>query len=271
MAVDPLSLDFGSDKPFYIYLYRDPRRGKTRRPIYVGKGSTKRRRADQHWKQGANNPILRGTLSKIKRAGLEPIIEIIAWFDYEADAFRLEMALIKKYGRKNLGTGSLTNLTDGGEGIIGATLSETTRKRMSAARMGHIVSVETKAKISKANSGKKMSPEQRKRFSDAHLGIKPSLETRKRLSEALMRRYARMSNEERSHFHRGLDFKGRKHSDESRKKMSDALVGKPLSPAHKLILSQRLNGRPKSPETKAAMSAAQFKRQAERRAKEAAD
>ena len=48
MATDPLALDFGRDKRFCVYIYRDPRPRWRREPFYVGKGLTKIR-PDIHW------------------------------------------------------------------------------------------------------------------------------------------------------------------------------------------------------------------------------
>jgi hypothetical protein len=45
------------------------------------------------------------------------------------EAFAVEKSLISQYGRIDLGTGRLTNLSDGGEGI-GSRVSEETRQRM---------------------------------------------------------------------------------------------------------------------------------------------
>jgi hypothetical protein len=116
MAKDPLPLDFGSNKPFYVYLYRDPRRGKKRRPIYVGKGTVaRRRRGDAHWRTGATNEGLAAALNEIRAAGREPEIEVVAWFDDESAALALERALIAKIGRREIDTGPLFNLSPGGE------------------------------------------------------------------------------------------------------------------------------------------------------------
>lgn len=113
MAVDTLPMDFGRDKPFYVYLYRDPRRGKRLQPIYVGKGTVANRRADSHWRWFSHNQILRSILAKIRQAGLKPEIEVVGWFDTEESALRCESALIKNIGRRNLGEGPLANLQDG--------------------------------------------------------------------------------------------------------------------------------------------------------------
>ena len=52
------------------------------------------------------------------------------------EAKNIEISLIKKYGRKDLNTGSLINMTDGGDGRINIIVSEETRKRQSIAFTG---------------------------------------------------------------------------------------------------------------------------------------
>jgi hypothetical protein len=142
MATDPLPLDFGSDKPFYVYLYRDPRRGKKRQPIYVGKGTVKHGRAEGDHN---HNILLVRLLNKIMTAGLEPIIEVVAWFDSENDALALERRLIKRIGRRDLGKGPLANLTDGGDGPLG--LGENARMVMSSKSRARWQEPEYAAKI----------------------------------------------------------------------------------------------------------------------------
>lgn len=112
MAVDTLPMDFGRDKRFYVYIYRDPRKGKKNQPIYVGKGTRMHNRADVHWKRRSHNGFLAAILDKIRASGLEPTIEIVGWFDDEDDAYSCEAELIKRIGRRNLGEGPLTNLID---------------------------------------------------------------------------------------------------------------------------------------------------------------
>lgn len=133
MAEDTLSFDFCSDKRFYVYLYRDSRPGKENRPIYVGKGVSFRNRAFVHWRRGARNFVLAAILAKVKKAGLTPKIEIVAWFDDEQAAFNLEKELIVQFGRRDQGCGPLTNRTDGGEGTSGQVVSVETRMKQSKA------------------------------------------------------------------------------------------------------------------------------------------
>lgn len=127
MAANTVNPDVARDKRFYVYVYRDPRPRKALQPIYVGKGTARDARADRHWRRGADNAMLARILAKIRGCGLSPVIEIIAWFDNEADAFSLEGSLIAKFGRRDTGAGPLANMTDGGEGSSGGLVSEDRR------------------------------------------------------------------------------------------------------------------------------------------------
>jgi hypothetical protein len=124
MATNTLPL-FENAGKFYVYVYRDPRPKKKGVVFYVGKG--KDSRADVHWKKGnGSNPFFSNVLNKIRELNLEPIIEIIAWFDEEDEAFSLEKALIARYGRRDNRTGCLVNLTEGGDGPSGRIPKEST-------------------------------------------------------------------------------------------------------------------------------------------------
>lgn len=109
---------------FYVYLYRDARAEKNMVPIYVGKGSG--RRALKHWLYGSANQLFQGILDKIRDAGLEPMIEIVARFEDEQLALLYEVDTIAFYGRRSTERGPLANMTDGGDGVSGPT--EETRR-----------------------------------------------------------------------------------------------------------------------------------------------
>lgn len=132
----------------------------------------------------------------------------------------------------------------------GAKLSEETKNKMSAAHIGQRVSEETRKKISQKlmgvkkenppwNKGKKgvqkgwnkglhWSEEHRKKLSEAHKGKRHSEETLKKMSES--RKGHPAYNKGMPAWNRGLRYsnpklKGRKISDEWRKKMSEAHMG----------------------------------------------
>ncbi len=177
----------------YVYIYYDTRKNPAE-PIYIGKGQGKRM---SFHKTRAKNPALKGKIAKMKELGLEPLIEKVVDNITHEEALKLEMELIAKYGRIDLGTGTLCNLTEGGEGTIGRIPSESTKKLWSEQRKGkkqtpaqyeancnRIISDETKEKQHKANLGKDfLSKEQREAIRLKNLGRTASEETKKLLSE----------------------------------------------------------------------------------------
>ena len=180
------------EKKFYVYIYLDPRKqGKYRygkvnflhEPIYIGKG--KRKRA---YDLKDHNPFLRNKLAKFEK----PIILFIAKKLKQSEAFSLEKEIITLIGRHNLGKGPLCNLSDGGEGLIGAIRSPELRKQVSEKMKGIIRSQETKDKISKKMNGLVRSQETKDKIRKARLGqtlsraiIEKMLATRKERKQYL--------------------------------------------------------------------------------------
>jgi hypothetical protein len=103
---------------FYVYVIYDPRPGKDDARVYVGKANNKQR-PRKHLRK-SHNVVVQRFIAHCRKLGLEPDVEIVAYFDNEADAFVFEIARIKKYGRRDLGTGTLYNLADGGMGATGS-------------------------------------------------------------------------------------------------------------------------------------------------------
>lgn len=111
----------------YIYTYFDP---TTNVPFYVGVG--KNGRYLSHIKEATRKSSGTQTykINKIRSIldkGLTPkIIKIAEGLD-RADAYELEELIISMIGRKDLGEGSLANLTAGGRGGSAILLKESTK------------------------------------------------------------------------------------------------------------------------------------------------
>lgn len=103
------------DSCFYVYRYVDT---ATDEVIYVGKG--KNDRAYSHWKSLATpkRSHFLNRLRAIQTAGQEPLIEIMLSDLTEAEALAKEVELIRLYGRRITGSGTLCNVTPGGEGCM---------------------------------------------------------------------------------------------------------------------------------------------------------
>jgi hypothetical protein len=97
---------------FYVYLIYNPWSG---RPVYVGKGQG--RRAREHLTGERTNPDVVEFMRKCRQRGRKPDIRYDREGVTEAEALQREKALIKRYGRKDNGTGILLNRTDGGRGV----------------------------------------------------------------------------------------------------------------------------------------------------------
>lgn len=147
---------------YYVYAYLKP----DGTPFYVGKG--KEDRHLHHLKEAKklrtkdNNKLKIRTIRKILKQGLEPEIKFIDTNLDESTAFELEEFLISEIGRIDLGTGTLTNLTSGGEGSSGVIVSEETRHKRRLKMQG----------VLNPNFGRKDTPEQIEVKRQRMLGVK---------------------------------------------------------------------------------------------------
>ena len=109
----------------FVYIYYD----ENNVPFYVGMG--KGHRHLDHLKYAKNAITYRAARNKLSHKlnkiiqmleqGLEPTI-VLASENLSSEAAKiLEIQYIKSFGRRDLGTGTLTNLTNGGEGVVGRT------------------------------------------------------------------------------------------------------------------------------------------------------
>jgi hypothetical protein len=92
----------------YIYIWRTPEDV----PFYVGL-TVRAGRANPR-NNGGRNWLTKQHLEKIGVANVRVELRFI---DSKEEGQRLEKELIQQFGRINLGTGTLTNLRDGGEGV----------------------------------------------------------------------------------------------------------------------------------------------------------
>lgn len=150
---------------FFVYMLVNP---FSNLPFYVGKGSITKKhdRIKDHLSlRDKLNKHKYNTILKIRKQKKEPVVEIVANELEEEFAFNLEKELILSYGRRDIGTGILTNLTEGGEGTAGVVYTEEYRKQLSQLRKGKYTGEKnpfygkkhtqtTKDKISMCNTGR---------------------------------------------------------------------------------------------------------------------
>jgi hypothetical protein len=154
-------------KIFYTYLWL--REDGT--PYYVGKGCGCRAFKSQGRRQNVHPPADKSRV-------------LIQDFLCEQDAFAAEIFLISYYGRKDLGTGCLVNLTEGGEGASGHVPSLAARQNMSAAQMGRKHPDSVRQKMSLSGKGRIFTKEHLQNLSRAHRGFALSEEHKQKISQS---------------------------------------------------------------------------------------
>jgi hypothetical protein len=104
------------------YLYRHIRLDKNE-PFYIGIGSDKlykraydKKSRNKHW-----NFVINKTSYEV-----DILMDGLTW----EQACEKEKEFIKLYGRKDLNEGILVNMTDGGDGVLGSTMPEASKKLM---------------------------------------------------------------------------------------------------------------------------------------------
>jgi hypothetical protein len=172
------------------YVYRHIRLDKNE-PFYIGIGSDN---AYERSRERYNRNGLWKIIANKSDIEIEILLDGLSYKDAQIK----EKEFIALYGRKNNGTGILTNLTDGGEGTLGTVITEETRKKLSISRIGNKsrtgqkLSEETKLKMSLARKGKKLpkfSEEHKKKLSLAKIGKKQTIETINKRIESRIRFY----------------------------------------------------------------------------------
>lgn len=142
------------------YIYRHVRRDKNE-VFYVGKGTFTKRHKYDRAHAPKKNKLWRAVVAKCGGYDVEFVME----FEDEEACFAKEREFIALYGRKDKGTGTLCNLTDGGEGHLGIIYPEEHRLKMKALFSGEC----------HPNWGKKLSAETCRKKSEALKGEKHHL------------------------------------------------------------------------------------------------
>lgn len=164
-------------------------RNDTNEVFYVGIGKKEKRAFSKY----GRNPHWKNIVNKVGYT-----VNIVYKNIEHKEAKKIEILLIEKYGRKNLGLGNLVNMTDGGDGTLGVIVSEDTRRKIGETSKGRTHKKESKQKISEANKGmegwmkgKTMPEETRNKISESLKGEKHhafgktfSEEIRKKMSES---------------------------------------------------------------------------------------
>jgi len=153
------------------------------------------------------------------------------------------------------------NLSEGGGGALGHTVSAEARAKISASAMGRTLSAETRAKISAVQTGRKASDETKANMSKSLMGNtnakgnrgrKHTAEHRAKISKAQMGYAA--SEATRAKISKAL--KGRKLSDDHKAKLSSAFEGRTITTKTRAKISESLKGHPVTTKTRAKLSVA---------------
>jgi hypothetical protein len=152
------------------YVYRHIRLDKNE-PFYIGIGFDSEHKRAYETHKGRRSKFWLKIASKTKY-----FVEILIEDVDEETAKLKEIEFIKLYGRKNLGTGPLCNLTDGGDGCANRVFTAEHRRKISKGLKGRVYSVERRKQMSEQRKNNPIvyTEELRKKLSESHKGIKPA-------------------------------------------------------------------------------------------------
>lgn len=172
----------------------------------------------------------------IQKYGWDNFQHIVLFTDLSLEqAVRIEKILIELFKSNQLSYGY--NLTDGGEGISGYTLTDEQREHRRLASTGRKHTQNTKDKLSKLKLGSKLNltDEQRSKCAErmrengkANIGRKKTAEERAKISASLQKYYQ----------NGGKPHHCKSHSEETKRKIGNAARGRVISEATKEKLRQ---------------------------------
>lgn len=134
---------------YYVYGLYDPIKNEL---FYIGKGKTSNNRHKDHLteRRGKENRLRWQRICHLRKAGVEPVVQILLEnIELEDTAYLEESKLIKQYGKIIDNTGILTNILDDARppSWKGRAKTAEHRKNLSLAHTGKVLSPETKRRI----------------------------------------------------------------------------------------------------------------------------
>lgn len=165
------------------YVYRHIRLDKNE-VFYIGIGSDnkgKYTRAFNKYKS-VRSDIWSKIVSKTSYE-VEIVLDDLSW----EEAKLKEREFIQLYGRKNLNKGSLANLTDGGDGVLGYIMTQETKNKIPHLwKKGRIIPEDQLIKLIKTRtSWYKHSDTTKQKISQSHKGKVLSKQSRQQISDTL--------------------------------------------------------------------------------------
>lgn len=162
---------------FYVYAYL--REDGT--PYYIGKGKNNRA-----WDKSSHT---------IRPPDDNKLIVIMESRLTEFGALSLERFYIRWYGRKDLGTGILRNMTDGGDG---SRPGPQVLEKIKRARQNQVFTLETREKLSQTTKDRWKNEEYRQRMTDILTSVNRSPEKRKKSAHKTKRSQQWIENQAKS-------------------------------------------------------------------------
>ena len=145
------------------YVYRH-RRLDTNEAFYIGIGSNENLK--RAYSKDKRSKFWHAVVNKCGYC-VDVLIKDISW----DEACEIEKYLISKIGRRDLGTGPLVNMTEGGDGVSGIIFTQESKEKMSKSQLGRKHTAATIEKMSRVQKGRTFSEESRIKMSNSQKGL----------------------------------------------------------------------------------------------------